>query len=200
MDVKPVTLEGRHVTLAPLSMSAHLEGLAAAGAEPKLWRYSPTAATGLDGMRAYLQEALDAQATGAALVFTTIDKASGRIAGSSRYAAIDRKNKRLEIGWTWIDPAFQRSHVNTEAKLLMLQHAFEVLGCMRVEFKTDQLNTQSQTALARLGAVQEGIFRKHMIMPDGRIRHSIYFSILDEEWPGVKARLLTRLDQGGHKG
>ncbi|WP_439515616.1 GNAT family N-acetyltransferase [Oceanibaculum nanhaiense] len=196
MDVKPVTLSGQHVTLLPLSMD-HLPGLAEAGKEPSLWLYSPTAATGIEGMRAYLQEALDGQAAGTVLPFTTMDKASGHIVGSSRFAAIDRKNKRLEIGWTWIDPAFQRSHVNTEAKMLMLQHAFEVLGCMRVEFKTDQLNVKSQTALGRLGAVQEGTFRKHMIMPDGRIRHSVYFSILDEEWPAVRTRLAERLAQGG---
>jgi RimJ/RimL family protein N-acetyltransferase len=144
-------------------------------------------------MRAYIEKALDEQARGTALPFATIEKSSGKAIGSTRYANIDGANRRLEIGWTWITPRWQRTAVNTEAKYLMLRHAFEHLGCLRVEFKTDVLNERSRNAILRLGAKQEGIFRKHVITSTGRIRDSIYFSILDTEWPEVKAGLEEKL-------
>jgi RimJ/RimL family protein N-acetyltransferase len=121
--------------------------------------------------------------------FVTVAKAIGRVVGSTSYLNIDRQHRRVEIGGTWTTPAWQRSAINTEAKYLQLRHAFETLGCIRVEFKTDALNSKSRQALARIGATEEGTFRNHMIMPDGRIRHSVYFSITDDEWPRVKAHL-----------
>ena len=132
-------------------------------------------------------------AKGTVLPFTTIDRKTGRIVGSTSYLAIEPAHKRLEIGGTWITPSHQRSPVNTEAKLLQLSHCFEVLGCNRVEFKTDSRNAKSRAALARIGAVEEGTFRAHMVMPDGALRTSVYFSVIASEWPGVKARLLQKL-------
>jgi len=192
MKIEPVTLEGRHVRLEPLSMS-HLDGLTEVGLDPELWRMIPTRVTTRDEMSAYIQSALDAQKSGTALPFATIHRESGKPIGSTRYGNIDTANRRVEIGWTWIAPAFQRSTVNTEAKLLMLRHAFETLGCMRVELKTDSLNRRSRNAIQRIGAVQEGIFRNHMTTWSGRIRHTVYFSILDSEWPRVKAELESKL-------
>jgi RimJ/RimL family protein N-acetyltransferase len=127
------------------------------------------------------------------LPFALIEKSSGRAIGSTRYGNIDRTHYRVEIGWTWVAPAWQRSAVNTEAKYLLLQHAFETLGCIRVELKTDSLNEKSRVAILRIGAREEGTFRNHMITSSGRIRHSVYFSILDSEWPAVKSRLRTML-------
>jgi RimJ/RimL family protein N-acetyltransferase len=147
-------------------------------------------------MRTYVEAALREQAAGVSLPFATIDLASGRVIGSTRYGNIDRANRRVEIGWTWVAPPWQRTPVNTEAKYLMLGHAFETLGCMRVELKTDSLNERSRAAILRIGAQQEGIFRNHMVTESGRIRHSVYFSLIDSEWPAVKARLEEKLRTG----
>jgi RimJ/RimL family protein N-acetyltransferase len=122
-----------------------------------------------------------------------IDKASGRVIGSSRYGNIDRVHHRLEIGWTWLARQWQRSAINTEAKYLLLRHAFETLKCIRVELKTDSLNERSRAAILRIGAREEGTFRNHMITASGRIRHTVYFSILDSEWPDIKTRLESKL-------
>ena len=167
----------------------HHAALCAVGLDDELWRWIPTPVRTPEDMRAYMELAFRAQAEGSALPFTTIDLASGQVAGCTRFAAIERAHRRLEIGWTWIGRAWQRTAVNTEAKYLMLRHAFETLGAHRVELKTDSLNQQSRRAILRLGAVEEGTFRKHMITHAGRIRHTVYFSILDDEWPAVKARL-----------
>jgi N-acetyltransferase len=188
MKVEPVTLRGELVRLEPLTLG-HVDGLARVGLEPELWRWIPTAVTNADEMRAYVQIALDERSRGVAMPFATIDQSSGRVIGSSRYANIDQINRRLEIGWTWLTSAYQRTGANTEAKLLMLKHAFEELGAIRVEFKTDALNSKSRAALARIGATEEGTFRNHLITQSGRIRDSVYFSIIDKEWPSVKARL-----------
>jgi RimJ/RimL family protein N-acetyltransferase len=131
--------------------------------------------------------------------FATIELASGRPIGSTRYGNVDLFNKRVEIGWTWVAPAWQRRAVNTEAKLLMLNHAFGRLGCNRVEFKTDSLNTQSRNALLGIGAVEEGTLRDHMVTESGRLRHSVYFSIIAPEWPAVRRRLEERLERGSAK-
>jgi N-acetyltransferase len=192
MSVEPITLEGRHVRLEPLSL-AHLGDLAAVGLEPELWRYIPTPVRTREEMAAYIQTALDEQARGVSLPFAQIEKSSGRAIGSTRYGNIDRTNHRVEIGWTWIAPAWQRTAINTETKYLLLRHAFETLGCLRVELKTDSLNERSRNAILRIGAKQEGIFRNHMICSDGRIRHSVYFSITDGEWAEAKARLEEKL-------
>jgi RimJ/RimL family protein N-acetyltransferase len=195
MLVEPVTLEGRYVRLEPLSID-HVDALCAVGLEPELWTWIPTAVRTPDDMREYVESALADRAAGRALPFATIDRASGTVVGSSRFAAIDVANRRVEIGWTWIGSRWQRTYVNTEAKLVMLAHAFEQWGCIRVELKTDRLNARSRAAIGRIGATEEGIFRQHLITASGRLRDTVYFSILDSEWPTVRARLLTRLLDG----
>jgi len=192
MLVKPVTLEGRHVRLEPLTLSHHAE-LCEAAFDEELWRYTTSVIERPEDLREYIETAMRWQREGTALPFATVDKATGRAVGSTRYANIDRANRHLEIGWTWIARDYQRTYVNTEAKYLMLGHAFENLNCLRVEFKTDSLNEKSRRAIARIGAKEEGAFRNHMIMPGGRIRHSVYYSIIDSEWPEVKARLEEKL-------
>ena len=192
MNIQPVTLEGRHVRLEPLTLDHHAD-LCEAGLDEELWRWIPKAVRTADDMREYIEIALRAQADGSALPFATVERASGRAVGSTRFGNIDRGNRRLEIGWTWIGRQWQRTAVNTEAKYLMLRHAFETLGAMRVELKTDSLNERSRRAILRLGAVEEGTFRKHMTTESGRVRHTVYFSVIDEEWPGVRARLEGRL-------
>ena len=192
MLVEPVTLEGRHVRLEPLALTHHSE-LCAVAFDEEIWRYTTSVIERPEDLKQYIETALRSQQKGEALPFATLDKTSGRAVGSSRYAAIDVQNRRLEIGWTWIARDYQRTYVNTEAKYLMLGHAFEALGCLRVEFKTDSLNEKSRRALLRIGAKEEGTFRNHMIMPTGRIRHSVYYSIIDTEWPEVKATLEEKL-------
>lgn len=190
--IEPVTLEGRHVRLEPLARAHHTE-LTAVGLEPELWRWIPTQVRTPEEMISYIETALQEQERGVSLPFAIIEKSSGRAIGSTRYGNIDRTHHRVEIGWTWVAPAWQRSAVNTEAKYLLLRHAFETLGCMRVELKTDSLNERSRAAILRIGAREEGTFRNHMITSTGRIRHTVYFSIIDFEWPDVKARLQSRL-------
>ncbi|HEY6387384.1 MAG TPA: GNAT family protein [Candidatus Acidoferrum sp.] len=192
MIVAPVTLEGRHVWLEPLSQERQ-PGLTAVGLDENLWRWVPTPVRAPEEMSAYIATALEEQFRGVSLPFALIEKASGQAIGSTRYGNIDRTHHRVEIGWTWVAPAWQRSAVNTEAKYLLLRHAFETLGCIRVELKTDSLNERSRAAILRIGAREEGTFRNHMITASGRIRHTVYFSILDSEWPDVKFRLQTML-------
>ena len=192
MEIGPVTLEGAHVRLETMRLE-HLDGLVAAGTGHGLFRYFPLALETAEGMRAFVEFSLAGLAKRTVLPFTTIERTTGRIVGSTSYLAIEPAHKRLEIGGTWITPSHQRSAVNTEAKLLQLTHCFEVLGCNRVEFKTDSRNEKSRTALARIGAVEEGAFRAHMVMPDGALRTSVYFSVIASEWPGLKARLGQKL-------
>jgi RimJ/RimL family protein N-acetyltransferase len=192
MNVVPVTLEGRHVRLEPLSQ-AHQAGLSTVGLDEQLWRWIPTPVRTREEMSAYIATALDEQARGVSLPFALIEKSDGRAIGCTRYGNIDSAHHRVEIGWTWVAPAWQRTGVNTEAKYLLLLHAFETLGCIRVELKTDSLNEKSRAAILRIGAREEGTFRNHMITASGRIRHTVYFSILDSEWPTVKSRLQTML-------
>jgi RimJ/RimL family protein N-acetyltransferase len=192
MKIEPVTLEGDHIRLEPLSLGHH-EGLSAVGLDETIWRWNPSPVRTAEGMRAYIEEALEWQARGTALPFATILKSTGQSVGSTRYANVDAANRHLEIGWTWIAQPWQRTPVNTEAKYLMLRHAFEALGCLRVELKTDALNERSRNAILRLGAQQEGVFRKHIITSSGRIRDSVFFSIIDTEWPEVKAGLEEKL-------
>lgn len=191
----PVTLEGRFIRLEPLSR-AHVEGLARVGLDPELWTWIPFVVTTPDEMRAYVETALAEQAAGQSLPFAVIHRQTGEVIGSTRYGNISEPNRRLEIGWTWYARAHQRTPVNSEAKLLLLSHAFEKLGMIRVEFKTDALNAQSRTAIARIGGVPEGIFRKHLICQSGRIRDTVYFSLLDSEWPQKKRALEARLARG----
>ena len=193
MNVAPVMLEGSHVRLEPLA-KAHLAGLAQVGLEEELWRWIPVPVRTVEEMAAYIETALQEQERGVSLPFALIEKATGRAIGSTRYGNIDRTHRRVEIGWTWVARGWQRTAVNTEAKYLLLKHAFETLACIRVELKTDSLNEKSRAAILRIGAREEGIFRNHMITASGRIRHTVYFSIVDSEWPAVKARLESLLN------
>ncbi|EHK64414.1 GNAT family N-acetyltransferase [Achromobacter arsenitoxydans] len=191
-DLQPVTLSGDIVRLEPMA-AAHAEELARIGLHPELWRLQPEPVATPDDMRRYVERALAGQRAGACLPFVIVQQGTGRIIGATRYMDIALAHKRLEIGGTWLTPASQRSGANTEAKFLLLQHAFETIGIMRVVFKTELSNTQSRQAILRIGGVEEGVFRKHLIAQSGRARDMVYFAILDEDWPSVKARLLARL-------
>src|ERR1700674_5435531 len=197
MKVVPVTLGGRHVRLEPLA-KAHLTGLAEVGLDEELWRWIPAPVRTVDEMAAYIETALGEQERGVSLPFAIVEKATGRAIGSTRYGNIERTHHRAEIGWTWVAREWQRTAMNTEAKYLLLRHAFETLGCMRVELKTDSLNERSRAAILRIGAREEGVFRNHMITASGRIRHTVYFSIIDSEWPAVRARLESMLNSHQH--
>ncbi|KUZ64522.1 GCN5 family acetyltransferase [Burkholderia ubonensis] len=186
------TLTGEHVELQPLNAS-HAQALLAAAADGQLWNLRVTVVPGPDTIDAYLATALQGSAEGTVMPFAIVERATGRVVGSTRFWKIDRKNRKLEIGHTWLGESVQRSRVNTEAKWLLLTYAFETLRCVRVQFTTDELNEKSRAAILRLGAKQEGIVRHERIMPDGRKRNSVRFSIIDDEWPDVKARLRERL-------
>ncbi len=192
MKVESVVLDGKFVRLEPLSLN-HLENLCEVGFDEELWRWIPTQITNSAEMKDYITSALEDQNRGIALPFATVEKSTNKAIGSTRFGNIAPKDRRTEIGWTWIAKNWQRTFVNTEAKLLMLTHAFETWNCIRVELKTDFLNQQSRKAILRLGAKQEGIFRQHVICKSGRIRDSVYFSILDSEWETVKKNLETKL-------
>ena len=192
MQIDPITLEGQFIRLEPLSM-AHHAGLCEVGLDEALWRWTTNLIRTPENMRLHIDEALAAQAAGTAVAFATVEKATGRIIGSTRFGNIDRAHRRVEIGWTWLGLNWQRTAANTEAKLLMLRHAFEKWGCHRVEFKTDSLNETSRRVLLRIGAKEEGVLRNHMVTYSGRLRHSVYFSIIDSEWPGVEAGLIRKM-------
>jgi RimJ/RimL family protein N-acetyltransferase len=192
MNVEPTVLEGRHVRLEPLTRDHH-PALCAVGLDPEIWRWYPAPILTPAAMASAIELALAEQAAGTSLPFATVERSSGRVVGATRYLNIVPPHRRLEIGWTWIAPPWQRTAINTEAKSLMLRHAFEVLGCLRVEFKTDSLNARSRAAILRIGATEEGTFRNHVLCADGRRRHSVYYSIIEEEWPKVKAGLEAKL-------
>lgn len=195
MEIAPVVLGGRHIRLEPLTVN-HLDSLAEVGLDRDLWRLIPVQVHTRDDMLGYIRTALQQQKDGTSLPFATVEQSSGRAIGSTRYMNIDRANRHVEIGSTWIASQWQRTAVNTEAKYLMLRHAFEHLGCLRVELKTDALNQRSRNAILRIGAKQEGIFRRHVVCDTGRVRDSVYFSIIDSEWPEVKAALERKLVPG----
>jgi N-acetyltransferase len=176
------------VRLEPLAVG-HLDDLAAVGLDPAIWTWTIARPVDRDGLRAWLDMALGNAAAGSEMPFATVDLGSGRAVGSTRFLSIVPEHRRLEIGWTWLAPAWQRSGANREAKLLQLEHAFERLGANRVEFKTDSRNEASRAALLGIGATFEGIFRNHIVMPDGPLRHSAWYSVVAEEWPAVRARL-----------
>ena len=188
MKVEPVVLEGERVRLEPLAPQ-HAAGLWEAARDPVIWRWFPFRIGSREQTEQYIAYAAAAAEQGSMLAFAQILRATGEIAGSTSYLAVEPAHQRLEIGATWLNPRHQRTGANTEAKLLLLRHAFEQLGCRRVEFKTDSENKQSRTALARIGATEEGTFRSHMIRPDGGRRDSVYFSVIDEEWPRVRSHL-----------
>ena len=192
MDASPITLEGQHVRLEPLTQ-AHAEPLIAAAADGELWNTQVTIIPAPAGMKGYIQAALDGQSQGRELPFIIISKSSNQVAGTTRFYEISCADRKATIGYTWLAKSAQRTPINTEAKLLLLTHAFETWKCVRVELVTDVLNEQSRAAILRLGAKQEGILRKHLILPSGRVRDSVIFSIVDDEWPDVKASLQNRL-------
>jgi RimJ/RimL family protein N-acetyltransferase len=188
----PRTLEGEHVRLEPLGPE-HFEALASVSLGHGLFRYYPFVLDDREALRAFVESRRSASREGTALSFATIDRASGRVAGSTSFLAIDLAHRRAEIGSTWLAPPWQRTRTNTEAKYLMLRHAFERAGLQRIELKTDARNLRSRAAIARIGATQEGIFRRHMVMPDGATRDTVWFSVIAEEWPLVRKRLEERL-------
>ena len=190
--VEPVTLEGSIVRMEPLARR-HLEDLLLVAFDPPLWRWTIARPQDEAGLRTWFDTALANAQAGTEQPFATIDRGSGRAIGSSRFLSIVPEHRRLEIGWTWVATAFQRTGANREAKLLQLTYAFETLGANRVEFKTHAKNERSRAALAGIGATFEGILRAHMIMPDGTLRDSAYFSVLADEWPAVKAGLQANL-------
>jgi len=207
MRISPVTLEGRYVRLEPLELS-HEQGLIAAAADGELWNTDVTIIPRAEGMKDYIQFALDGFKQGNQLPFVIVNKGIGagvatgnagaspaidKILGSTRFYEIRAHDRAAAIGYTWLAKSSQRTPVNTEAKLLLLTHAFETWNCLRVELITDVRNAQSRAAILRLGAKEEGTLRKHLILPSGRIRDSVVFSIIDDEWPDVKAALHARL-------
>jgi RimJ/RimL family protein N-acetyltransferase len=190
----PVTLEGLIVRLEPVRRDhAELFWDAAKNDLEDIFRWIPYAMKTREDFRTLIDKAFSEQERGESVVFATVERSSGRVVGSTRFMNIDRANRRVEIGSTWIAPAWQRTVVNTEAKYLMLRHAFEGWGCMRVELKTDALNQKSRNAILRIGAKEEGTLRRHLITWTGRVRDTVYFSILDGEWPEVRAALESRL-------
>ena len=199
LTVQPATLTGQVVRLEPLT-AAHVPALAVAGADEDIWHYMLYGPVTTEAqMREWVQDLLARQAGGTDLPFAVIHLETGRAAGCTRYMDIQPQNRGLEIGGTWYGTAYQRTAVNTECKYLLLSHAFEELGCLRVQLKTDLRNERSQRAIERIGAQREGVLRDHMILPDGYIRSSVYYSVLRAEWPRVKARLEDALETGGRK-
>lgn len=192
MLIEPVTLEGDFVRLEPLN-TAYLKQLCEIGLAGSLWQWTTTQIRNQDEMLAYIEDALDDQRRDISLPFVTVERTSGKAVGSTRFGNIDVHNRKTEIGWTWIAPDWQRTRINTEAKLLMLTHAFEGWKCIRVELKTDALNEKSRNAILRIGAKQEGILRNHMITDTGRFRDSVFFSIIENEWSAVKDKLVSKL-------
>ncbi len=192
--VEPVILSGRVARLEPLA-AAHLEGIRDAAADGELWRLWYTSVPAPERTQAWLDDALDMRERLGAMPFAVFDCASGDIVGSTRYFNVDAPNHRLEIGHTWYAKRAQRTAINTECKLLLLTHAFESLSCIAVEFRTHWFNHASRAAIARLGAKQDGVLRNHQLMPDGSRRDTVVFSILDGEWPAVKAQLRFSLDR-----
>lgn len=193
--IKRVTLHGKHVRLEPLS-EEHIAGLAEIGKGQDFWKYMLYGDMKTEAdFRHFVTDLLAREQKGTDLPFAAIHLASGRIAGSTRYLNIVPNDRGLEVGGTWYGLDFQRTAVNTECKYLLLTHAFEILKCIRVQIKTDSLNVRSQAAIERIGAVKEGVLRNHMILPDGRIRHSVFYSILDTEWGEVKKKLEAMLEK-----
>jgi RimJ/RimL family protein N-acetyltransferase len=186
------TLSGRLVVLRPLGPE-HEGALLEAAADGELWNLKVTIVPGPQNVRQYIAAALAGKREGSVMPYVIVRKDTDRIVGSTRYWKIDKANRRLEIGSTWLSASAQRTGINTEAKYLMLEYAFEAMRCVRVQFTTDQLNTRSRAAIMRLGARPEGIVRNERIMPDGRRRNSVRFSIIDTEWPETRALLQARL-------
>lgn len=192
IDTAPFTLTGQRTQLIPLDRS-HLDALLKAAAHPEIWTHFPWRLDTREAMTAHIEWLLNEREQGDSAPFTIVELSTGRIAGSTRFHTISRANRSLEIGTTWLDPAVWRTGINSEGKYLMLRHAFETWRVIRVQIKTNLSNTRSQAAIERLGFVREGILRHHWILPDGRVRDSVLYSIIEEEWPAVKQRLEARM-------
>lgn len=192
MEISSITLAGQHVRLEPL-LASHEESLVAAASDGELWNSIVTVVPNRSTVASYIGDALSGQALGRELAFVIVSQATGAVVGTTRFYDIHQTDRRVAIGYTWLSKSAQRTAINTESKLLMLGHAFEQWRFIRVEFITDILNDQSRAAILRLGAKEEGVLRNHMMMPGGRIRASVCFSIIREEWPEVKARLARKL-------
>jgi RimJ/RimL family protein N-acetyltransferase len=171
----------------------HVQGLWEAGSDPEIWKFTSVEVHSVEQMKAYIEAALTEQSRGGSLPFATIDAGSGQVVGSTRFGSIAREHRRVEIGWTFVSPRWQRTAINTEAKYLMLRHAFEVWQCNRVELKTGSTNVKSRAAILRIGAKEEGTLRQHMINSTGFIRDTVYYSVIRGEWPEVKAGLERKL-------
>jgi N-acetyltransferase len=194
MNIQPVTLIGNHVKLVPLSLE-HVKPLYEVSRDPEIWNYlSPIKSE--EDMRKNVMSAIENQKQGKELPFTILERETERPIGSTRYLDISIPNRHVEIGWTWLSSDVWRTPINTECKFLLLQHSFEELGAIRVTLKTDLRNTRSQKAIERIGGIKEGILRNHRILEDGYIRDTVYYSILDREWPIVKKNLATILERG----
>nr|WP_315486644.1 GNAT family protein [uncultured Undibacterium sp.] len=194
MSLASTILTGQHARLAPLSQD-HLNDLQDAASDGRLWELFFTSVPSPENLMTWFKVATEQRDKGLALPFTVFDQIKNKVIGATRYCNIDSTNKRLEIGYTWYAQSYQRSAINTECKLLLLTHAFETLDCNAVEFRTDWFNQRSQKAIERLGAKRDGVMRSHMILPDGRVRDTVVYSILKHEWEGVKANLEFKLNR-----
>nr|WP_288008451.1 GNAT family protein [Kyrpidia sp.] len=195
MEIRPVELIGRHVKLVPM-LESHVDALFEAGKYPEIWEYMSVKVKTKGDMVRLVQHALDARDQGTEFPFVIIEQEENKVVGSTRFLDISAEHRHLEIGWTWLTPKVWRTCVNTECKYLLLSYCFEELGTIRVQLKTDARNLRSQRAIERIGAVREGVFRRHRIVCEGYVRDSVYYSIIDSEWPFVKNRLekLIRID------
>lgn len=199
MDLTPPTLTGQLVRLEPLDYR-HVSDLAQAGQDENIWIYMRYGlVTTEEAMRAMIDDLLGRQARGTDMPFVVIYQPTGRAIGMTRYLNIEPSNRSVEVGGTWYGPSYQRTGVNTECKFLLFQYAFENLSCIRVQLKTDLRNERSQQAIERVGAIREGVLRDHVILDDGYVRSSVYYSILAREWPDVKQHLLQLLDRAEKK-
>lgn len=192
IEIGPVTLEGRWTRLEPLARR-HAVDLAAISADEEIWQYLPAPLATQEAVDAFVAKALAALDRGDEVPFATVERATGAVIGTTRYMDIRREHRAVEIGYTWLGRAWWRTAINSEAKYLMLRHLFDAVGCWRVSLKTDRLNERSQRAIERLGAVREGVLRKHMIVQGGRARDTVYYSIVDDEWPSIRARMESQL-------
>ncbi len=192
MWIQPVTLQGRRVTIRPMERD-DINDLYEAGKDSEIWTYMPMDITSREDMETLVHEALQAQEAGTAFPFVIYDHEQEKLVGSTRFLDISEKDRHLEIGWTWLSPSMWRSQVNTQCKYLLLKHCFENLSTVRVQFKTDARNIRSQNAIDRIGGIREGILRKCKIMHNGHVRDTVYYSIVDEEWPRVKEKIEKKL-------
>ncbi|MGG0860501.1 GNAT family N-acetyltransferase [Bacillus pumilus] len=192
MEITPVVLIGDRVKIQPME-DYHVQELFDAGNNPDIWAHMPMRVQSIEDMKSLVNGALQAREQGSEFPFVIFDKNSGKIVGSTRFLNISIPNRNLEIGWTWLSPTVWRTRINTECKYLLLKHCFETLGTIRVQLKTDSRNVRSQQAIERLGLVKEGVLRNHMVMPDGYLRDSVYYSVIDQEWVLVKDKLESML-------